>query len=140
MKLKFEKVVGKIQDFFVEENLEKLTAMMEKFQNGIIEAIDNLSQRVKDAADLPCEMISTEKLDMENLKEIIRETKVEDAKFLAVLNGGRNKKDKLELYLQYMDQDKQALDVNKIICVRCDIMADALKEAFGDKELLIVKL
>ena len=127
MKLKFEKVVGKIQDFFVEENLEKLTAMMEKFQNGIIEAIDNLSQRVKDAADLPCEMI-------------IRETKVEDAKFLAVLNGGRNKKDKLELYLQYMDKDKQALDMNKIICVRCDIMAEALKEAFGDKELLIIKL
>ena len=140
MKLNFEKTVGKIQDFFAEENLEKLTMMMEKFQSRILEAIDNLSQRVKDATDLPCEMITTEKLDMENLKEIIRETKVEDAKFLAVLNGGRNKKDKLELYLQYMDEDKQALDMNKIICVRCDIMAEALKDAFGDKELLIVKL
>lgn len=140
MKLNFEKTAGKIQDFFTEENLEKLTVMMEKFQSRIIEAIDDLSQRVKDATDLPCEMITTEKLDMENLKEIIRETKVEDAKFLAVLNGGRNKKDKLELYLQYMDQDKQALDINKVICVRCDIMAETLKEAFGDKELLIVKL
>ena len=130
----------KYKIFFTKENLEKLTVMMEKFQDGVIEAIDNLSQRVKDATDLPCEMISTEKLDMENLKEIIRETKVEDAKFLAVLNGGRNKKDKLELYLQYMDQDKQALDMNKIICVRCDIMTETLKEAFGDKELLIVKL
>lgn len=140
MKLNFEKTVGKIQDFFTKENLEKLTVMMEKFQDGVIEVIDNLSHRVKDATDLPCEMISTEKLDMENLKEIIRETKVEDAKFLAVLNGGRNKKDKLELYLQYMDQDKQALDMNKIICVRCDIMTETLKEAFGDKELLIVKL
>lgn len=140
MKLNFEKTVGKIQEFFTKENLEKLTVMMEKFQDGVIEVIDNLSQRVKDATDLPCEMISTEKLDMENLKEIIRETKVEDAKFLAVLNGGRNKKDKLELYLQYMDQDKQALDMNKIICVRCDIMTETLKEAFGDKELLIVKL
>ena len=140
MKLNFEKTVGKIQDFFVEENLEKLTMMMEKFQSRIIEAIEDLSQRVKDATDLPCEMITTEKLDMENLKEIIRETKMEEAKFLAVLNGGRNKKDKLELYLQYMDQDKQALDMNKIICVRCDIMAETLREAFGDKELLIVKL
>ena len=140
MKLNFEKTVGKIQDFFTKENLEKLTVMMEKFQDGVIEVIDSLSQRVKDATDLPCEMISTEKLDMENLKEIIRETKVEEAKFLAVLNGGRNKKDKLELYLQYMDQDKQALDMNKIICVRCDIMTETLKEAFGDKELLIVKL
>ena len=140
MKLNFEKTVGKIQDFFTEENLEKLTVMMEKFQSRIIEVIDDLSQRVKDATDLPCEMITTEKLDMENLKEIIRETKLEDAKFLAVLNGGRNKKDKLELYLQYMDQDKQALDINKVICVRCDIMAETLKEAFGDKELLIVKL
>jgi hypothetical protein len=140
MKLNFEKTAGKIQDFFTEENLEKLTVMMEKFQSRIIEVIDDLSQRVKDATDLPCEMITTEKLDMENLKEIIRETKLEDAKFLAVLNGGRNKKDKLELYLQYMDQDKQALDINKVICVRCDIMAETLKEAFGDKELLIVKL
>lgn len=140
MKLNFEKTVGKIQDFFAEENLEKLTMMMEKFQSRILEAIEDLSQKVKDATDLPCEMISTEKLDMENLKEIIRETKVEDAKFLAILNGGRNKKDKLELYLQYMDQDKQALDMNKIICVRCDIMTETLREAFGDKELLIVKL
>ena len=140
MKLNFEKTLGKIQDFFAEENLEKLTMMMEKFQSRILEAIEDLSQRVKDATDLPCEMITTEKLDMENLKEIIRETKVEDAKFLAVLNGGRNKKDKLELYLQYMDQDKQALDMNKIICVRCDIMAETLREAFGDKELLIIKL
>ena len=73
MKLNFEKTAGKIQDFFTEENLEKLTVMMEKFQSRIIEAIDDLSQRVKDATDLPCEMITTEKLDMENLKEIIRE-------------------------------------------------------------------
>ena len=58
MKLNFEKTVGKIQDFFTKENLEKLTVMMEKFQDGVIEVIDNLSQRVKDATDLPCEMMS----------------------------------------------------------------------------------
>ena len=38
MKLNFEKTVGKIQDFFAEENLEKLTMMMEKFQSRILEA------------------------------------------------------------------------------------------------------
>lgn len=140
MKLNFDKIVGKVQDFFDKKSLERFIATMENFQREVVETIENLSQRVKDATDLPCEMISTEKLDMENLKEIIRETKVEDAKFLAVLNGGRNKKDKLDLYLQYMDQDKQALDMNKIICVRCDIMAETLREAFGDKELLIIKL
>lgn len=140
MKLNFDKIAGKVQDFFDKKSLERFIATMENFQNKVVETIEDLSQRVKDATDLPCEMITTEKLDMENLKEIIRETKMEEAKFLAVLNGGRNKKDKLELYLQYMDQDKQALDMNKIICVRCDIMAETLREAFGDKELLIIKL
>lgn len=140
MKLNFDKIAGKVQDFFDKKSLERFIATMENFQNEVVETIEDLSQRVKDATDLPCEMISTEKLDMENLKSIVRETKTENAKFLAILNGGRNKKDKLELYLQYMDKDKQALDGNKIICIRCDMMTEDLKDAFCDKELLIINL
>ena len=113
---------------------------MEAFQDEIVEGIDRLSQKVKDNTDVPCEMIFIEKLDMESLKEIIKQTKMENAMFLAMLNGGRNAKDKLEIYLQYMDGNKQALDSNKVICVRCDMLATTLKDAFGDKELLIVKL
>ena len=85
-------------------------------------------------------MIFIEQLDMESIKEIIKQTKMENAMFLAMLNGGRNAKDKLEIYLQYMDGNKQALDSNKVICVRCDMLGTTLKDAFGDKELLIVKL
>jgi hypothetical protein len=140
MKINFEKVAGKIQDFFDKENVKKIIATMEAFQDEIVEGIDRLSQKVKDNTDVPCEMIFIEKLDMESLKEIIKQTKMENAMFLAMLNGGRNAKDKLEIYLQYMDGNKQALDNNKVICVRCDMLATTLKDAFGDKELLIVKL
>ena len=136
MKINFEKVAGKIQDFFDKENVKKIIATMEAFQDEIVEGIDRLSQKVKDNTDVPCEMIFIEKLD----KEIIKQTKMENAMFLAMLNGGRNAKDKLEIYLQYMDGNKQALDSNKVICVRCDMLATTLKDAFGDKELLIVKL
>ena len=140
MKINFEKVAGKIQDFFDKENVKKIIATMEAFQDEIVEGIDRLSQKVKDNTDVPCEMIFIEKLDMESLKEIIKQTKMENAMFLAMLNGGRNAKDKLEIYLQYMDGNKQALDSNKVICVRYDMLATTLKDAFGDKELLIVKL
>jgi hypothetical protein len=140
MKINFEKVAGKIQDFFDKENVKKIIATMEAFQDKIVEGIDRLSQKVKDNTDVPCEMIFIEKLDMESLKEIIKQTKMENAMFLAMLNGGRNSKDKLEIYLQYMDGNKQALDSNKLICVRCDMLVTTLKDAFGDKELLIVKL
>lgn len=140
MKINFEKVAGKIQDFFDKESVKKVIATMETFQDEIVEGIERLSQKVKDNTDIPCEMISIEKLDMESLKEIIRQTKMENAIFLAMLNGGRNTKDKLEIYLQYMDGNKQALDSKKVICVRCDMLTTTLKDAFGDKELLIVKL
>ena len=103
MKINFEKVAGKIQDFFDKESVKKVIATMETFQDEIVEGIERLSQKVKDNTDIPCEMISIEKLDMESLKEIIRQTKMENAIFLAMLNGGRNTKDKLEIYLQYMD-------------------------------------
>lgn len=140
MKIDIQKIVGKLEDFFEKENVKKIMGMIESYQEEIVETINNLSKKVKEATDIPCEMITIEKLDMENLREIILETKVEDAKFLALLNGGRNSKDKLEIFLQYMDKNKEALDINKVICIRCDVMAETLKEAFGDKKLLLINL
>ena len=86
MKINFEKVAGKIQDFFDKENVKKIIATMEAFQDEIVEGIDRISQKVKDNTDVPCEMIFIEKLDMESLKEIIKQTKMENAMFLAMLN------------------------------------------------------
>ena len=83
-------------------------------------------------------MITTEKLDKDVLKQIIQEEK--EAVYLALLNQGRNKKDDLEIFLQYLNAEKQALNFNKVMCIRCQMITEDLKEAFGDKSLLIVKL
>lgn len=142
----FKKLLGKSGDFFSGENLSKVTAIMsqftdiEKIANQAIGEISTLSQKIKDNTDIPCEMIATEKLDKETLKKIIQETEEKGAVFLALLNQGRNKKDDLEIFLQYLNAEKQALIFNKVICIRCQMIAEDLKESFGDKNLLIVKL
>jgi hypothetical protein len=142
----FKKLLGKSGDFFSGENLTKVTTIMsqftdiEKIANQAIGEISTLSQKIKDNTDIPCEMIATEKLDKEMLKQIVQETEEKGAVFLALLNQGRNKKDELEIFLQYLNAEKQALIFNKVICIRCQMIAEDLKESFGDKNLLIVKL
>ena len=122
----FKKLLGKSGDFFSGENLTKVTTIMsqftdiEKIANQAIGEISTLSQKIKDNTDIPCEE--------------------KGAVFLALLNQGRNKKDELEIFLQYLNAEKQALIFNKVICIRCQMIAEDLKESFGDKNLLIVKL
>ena len=44
MKINFEKVAGKIQDFFDKENVKKIIATMEAFQDEIVEGRSSLSE------------------------------------------------------------------------------------------------
>jgi hypothetical protein len=140
----FKKLLGKSGDFFSGDNLKKVTTIMSQFSNieqianQAIGEISTLSQKIKDNTEIPCEMITTEKLDKDVLKQIIQEEK--EAVYLALLNQGRNKKDDLEIFLQYLNAEKQALNFNKVMCIRCQMITEDLKEAFGDKSLLIVKL
>lgn len=142
----FKKLLGKSGDFFSGEGLKKIGTIMSQF--GVIEEVANkamkefesFSDKIRETTDIPCEMIILEKLDLERLKEIIQETKEEEAIFSALLNEGRNKKDELELFLQYLNSEKQAIDMNKVICIRCQILSEELREKFGEKNLLIIKL
>jgi hypothetical protein len=85
-------------------------------------------------------MYQLEKLGIDELKNIITETKTEASVSVALLNSGRNKKDELELFLQHLDADKKAIDTKKVYYIRCEIISKELKEKFGDKELLLVNL
>ena len=142
----FKKLLGKSGDFFSGEGLKKIATIM--FQFGVIEEVANkamkefesFSDKIRETTDIPCEMIILEKLDLERLKEIIQETKEEGAIFSALLNEGRNKKDELELFLQYLNSEKQAIDMNKVICIRCQMLSEELREKFGDRNLLVIKL
>ena len=142
----FKKLLGKSGDFFSGEGLKKIGTIMSQF--GVIEEVANkamkefesFSDKMRETTDIPCEMIILEKLDLERLKEIIQETKEEGAIFSALLNEGRNKKDELELFLQYLNSEKQAIDMNKVICIRCQMLSEELREKFGDRNLLVIKL
>ena len=142
----FKKLLGKSGDFFSAEGLKKIGTMMSQF--GVIEDVaskaikelDSFSDRIREAMDIPCEMIILEKLDLESLKKIIQETKEKEAILSALLNEGRNEKDELELFLQYLNSKRQAIDMNKVICIRCQMLSEDLKEKFGDKNLLVIKL
>ena len=133
----FKKLLGKSGDFFSGEGLKKIGTIMSQF--GVIEEVANkamkefesFSDKIRETTDIPCEMIILEKLDLERLKEAI---------FSALLNEGRNKKDELELFLQYLNSEKQAIDMNKVICIRCQILSEELREKFGEKNLLVIKL
>ena len=111
----YQKVLTTLSQVFTPENMRKINQILEngdKILKGIDrveESINNLSKRVKDNTDALCEVYNMEKLDIENLKKIIVETRMEDSAFVAVLNLGRNKRDELEVFLQYLDADKNAI-------------------------------
>lgn len=146
----YTKITTSLQKIFSKENLEKLTQLSEfigeqgdKILEGMDAAskgIDGLSQWVKDNTDVLCEMYQLEKLDIEELKNIIKETRTEESHFVALLNLGRNQNDELEIFLQHLDANKKAINKDKVYCIRCESMAKELKENFGDKELLVVNL
>ena len=142
----YQKVLTTVSQVFTPENMRKINQILEnrdKILKGIDrveESINNLSKRVKDNTDALCEVYNMEKLDIENLKKIIVETRMEDSAFVAVLNLGRNKRDELEVFLQYLDADKNAIVKDKVYCIRCEMISKDLKENFGDKELLLVNV
>ena len=79
-------------------------------------------------------------VNAEGLKKIIMETKKENSAHAALLNLGRNQDDELEVFLQHLDVEKKPVDLEKVYCIRCEMISKDLKESFGDKELLLVKL
>ena len=142
----YQKVLTTLSQVFTPENMRKINQILEKGDkilkgmDRVEESINNLSKRVNDNTDALLEVYNMEKLDIENLKKIIVETRMEDSAFVAVLNLGRNKRDELEVFLQYLDADKNAIIKDKVYCIRCEMISKDLKENFGDKELLLVNL
>ncbi len=148
--MNYQKVQTSIGKIFSPENMEKLQKVMEfigeqgkvilEGADAVAEGIDGLSKWVENNTNIPCEMYQLEKLGIDELKNIITETKTEASVSVALLNSGRNKNDELELFLQHLDADKKAIDTNKVYYIRCEIISKELKEKFGDKELLLVNL
>lgn len=148
--MNYQKIITNITEVFSPENLKKLEKFTEfigekgdkilEGMNAATEGIDKLSQWVKDNTDVLCEMYQLEKLDIEELKNIIKETRTEESHFVALLNLGRNQNDELEIFLQHLDPNKKAINKDKVYCIRCESIAKELKENFGDKELLVVNL
>lgn len=141
-----------LKDVFSKENLEKIITFLDK--NGdkiekfidkhgdlVVSAIDEASGYIKKKTPVFCELINVgDKLDMNNLKQVIRDTMTPESEYAALLNLGRNKKDELEFFLQHLDKDKKAISLEKVYCIRCEMQASEIKEAFGGKELLVIKL
>lgn len=148
--MNYQKVQTSIGKIFSPENMEKLRKVAEfigeqgkvilEGADAVAEGIDGLSKWVENNTNISCEMYQLEKLGIDELKNIITETKTEASVSVALLNSGRNKKDELELFLQHLDADKKAIDMNKVYYIRCEIISKELKEKFGDKELLLVNL
>ena len=148
--MNYRKVQTSIGEIFSTENMEKLQEVVDfiqrqggKILEGIDvagEGVDRLSKWVKDNTDIPCKMYQLEKLGIDELKNIITETKIENSVFVALLNSGRNKKDELEIFLQYLDAGKKAVDTNEVYCIRCQIMSNDLKEDFEGEKLLLINL
>jgi hypothetical protein len=126
------KVLTTIGQVFTPENLKKLKDAKELISEWASELFGN-------GATL-CEMYQLEKLDMEGLKKIIMETQKENSAHVALLNLGRNQDDELEVFLQHLDVEKNPLNSEKVYCIRCEMISKEIKESFGDKELLLVKL
>jgi len=126
------KVLTTIGQIFTPENLKKL--------KDAKELISEMASELLGKEATLCEMYQLEKLDKEGLKKIIMETKKENSAHVALLNLGRNQDDELEVFLQHLDAEKKPVDSEKVYCIRCEMISKEIKESFGDKELLLVKL
>lgn len=158
MKANFEKTTTLLKKVLSEEKLKDLERFLEKHKDSIIkgvnktsdflekhgdkitENINNASEFVKKHTDTLCEVINIEKLDMDILKDILRETMSPKSHYVAALDLGRNKKDQLEIFLQHLDVEKKAIDINKVYCIRCDMKSEEIKKAFGNKNMLLINL
>ncbi|MBV7440059.1 hypothetical protein KRX57_01360 [Weeksellaceae bacterium TAE3-ERU29] len=140
-------IVENLQNVFKGDNLKQITAFLEEHGENLKEGLERAEKAINKATEFvekktykPCVMISIEKLDIQNLKEIIRENRIEEAHFVALLDLGRNENDKLELFMQYLNRDKKAVIADRVFCLRCDMKSADLKEAFGDKNMLLINL
>lgn len=148
--MNYQKIITDISKVFSTENLEKvkkvaefITEQGDKILEGMDatdKGINELSQWVNNNSHIPCEMYQMERLDIESLKNILIENRSENSSFAALLNLGRNKNDELEIFLQFLDGNKKAIDRKKVYCIRCESISKELKENFGDKELLVINL
>lgn len=136
--------VKKILDFINEnkevakEFIDESGEIVLKGMDTVAGKIDKASEFIKKHTDIPCEMYKCEKLDIDTLKNIINESKTPETKFVALLNTGRNKEDILEVFLQHLNENKEAVNMDKVYCIRCEMISEELKKSFGGKELLVI--
>mgnify|MGYP000925490803 CR=1 FL=1 len=140
MNVNFRTMIYHLKDLLTEERLKMLQDFIDKYGDDVAEILNSLSEHVKKNTNILCEVISTDRLDADTLKNILRKTMTPKSYYVAALDLGRNKNDQLEIFLQHLDSNKKAVDMNKVYCVRCDMKSDELKKAFGKKNMLLINL
>ena len=140
MKVNFTQVVEQLEKWATKERLDAVKSFLDQHGDDIAKGIDKASAYVQKHTPVLCEMIEVKELDMDALKEILTKTRTPESDFAALLDMGRNAQDELELFLQYLDANKKAVDKNKVYCIRCGMKSNELKELFGDKSMLLLKL
>ena len=114
MKVNFTQVVEQLEKWATKERLDAVQSFLDKHGDDIAKGIDSASAYVRKHTPVLCEMIEVKELDMDALKEILTKTMTPERDFAALLDMGRNTNDELELFLQYLDANKKAVDKNKV--------------------------
>lgn len=141
MNLNFKTIIAPLKELLSKENLEKIGRFIRDEGEKITTLLENASPASDNPAEILCETIEgIKELDMDTLKVILKQTMPNDAEFAAALNLGRNKEDRLELFIQYLNADEKPLDADKLYCIRSKSMSDELENTFGGKEMLLIKL
>ena len=117
MKVNFTQVVEQLEKWATKERLDAVKSFLDQHGDDIAKGIDKASAYVQKHTPVLCEMIEVKELDM-----------------------GRNANDELELFLQYLDANKNAVDKNKIYCIRCGMKSNELKKIFDGKNMLLLNL
>ena len=138
--MNFTQVVEQLEKWATKERLDAVHSFLDQHGDDIAKGIDKASAYVQKHTPVLCEMIEVKELDMDALKEILTKTMTPESDFAALLDMGRNANDELELFLQYLDANKNAVDKNKIYCIRCGMKSNELKKIFDGKNMLLLNL
>lgn len=140
------KVLGKgltfLKSIATEENLkiaEKFISKVEKVGEDILGKMSEVNNAVVENTDNLCDVLETDFLDKDSLKEVIENYGSKNFQFVALLKGRYDdKRDRRVFFIQKLDSEKQPVKEYEILCLYVNNVDTNIQQWFGDKEMVLI--
>ena len=151
MKTQKQPIIDMLIKHVTKENIEKISAFLEKASIKVSEFMDKNGQLIEQTLDNAnstiinntpklCDIVETENISVDSLKEIITGSNIKGFTSVALLKDGYNvKEEKHMFYMMFLDSSNNQLKDTNVIFITSDNVDVKIKNNFSEKDLLILK-